>query len=70
MNEQKMYYNGREVIMVENTQELIIDKLCCDGCVLAEENWCVRAITPPQSNNVCCPKHTKKFYIFKFKENV
>ena len=67
---EKMYYQGREIVLVENKHENAVDNFLCHGCVLEDERSCVRSISPPQSNNVCCPRSTGVFYIFKFKEGL
>jgi hypothetical protein len=66
---EKMYYNNREIVLVQNTQESNLDNYLCHGCALESENNCVRVIIPPQGNNVCCPRNSGKFYIFKFEGN-
>ncbi len=65
---EKMYYNGREVILVQNMYESNLDNFLCHNCVLVSENNCVKVINPPQGNNICCPRNSGKFYVFKFKE--
>ena len=65
---EKMYYNGREIVLQENKHESNLDNFLCHGCVLESERSCVRSISPPQSNNICCPRSTGVFYVFKFKE--
>lgn len=66
---EKMYYNNREIVLEENKHESNLDNFLCKGCVLESENNCVRVITPPQSNNICCPRHTRVFYIFKYAQD-
>jgi len=62
-NMEKMYYKDREILLVECEEGVSL----CNGCVLEDENHYTKAISPQQSVNVCCPKYTGKFYIFKFK---
>lgn len=70
---EKMYYNGREIVLQENKHENkyehTVDNILCHGCVLESERSCVRSISPPQSNNVCCPRSTGVFYIFKYAQD-
>jgi hypothetical protein len=66
MNEQKLHYKDREIVLEECEEGVSL----CHGCVLEDEDHCVRAISPQQGKNVCCPKYTGKFYIFKFKEEL
>jgi hypothetical protein len=66
---EKMYYNGREIVLIENRYDNNYNNITCRGCVLDVEANCVRAITPRQVNTVCCPKNSGKFYVFKFKES-
>ena len=65
---EKMYYNNKEIVLVENKYENNLDNFLCRGCVLDAETSCIRAITPRQNSTVCCPKDSGKFYVFKFKE--
>lgn len=65
---EKMYYQGREIVLVENKHVSNLDNFLCHGCVLESERSCVRSISPPQSSGICCPRSTGIFYIFKFKE--
>jgi len=66
---ERMYYKGREIVLVENNYENKLDNFLCRGCVLDVEASCIRAITPRQNNRVCCPKDSGKFYVFKFAQD-
>jgi len=63
---EKMYYNNREIILVENNYDDESINFLCRGCVLESDERCVKHISPRQPNTICCPRDSGKFYIFKF----
>ena len=64
---EKMYFNNREIVLVEK-EECDESVVSCCGCVLEREDNCIGSISPSQPSYICCPKHTGKYYVFKFLE--